>query len=50
MNLFTDGQKQRARAMFATIGNSSGPRASMINNSFGFTGQPTSFYCEVRSG
>ena len=42
MNLFTNGQRTRIRAVFAT----GGPRASGLNGFFGFAGQPTSISCK----
>lgn len=44
MNLFTNGQKLRARAVFAT----GGPRAGQINGFFGFSGVQAPIVCTGR--
>jgi Secretion system C-terminal sorting domain len=41
MNLFTNGQKQRARAIFAT----GGPRAGQLNGFFGASGTQAPIFC-----
>jgi Pregnancy-associated plasma protein-A/Secretion system C-terminal sorting domain len=41
LNLFTNGQKLRARAIFAT----GGPRAVQLNGFFGFSGTQAPIYC-----
>lgn len=46
MNLFTNGQKLRSRAVFATVNGVANPRVSQLNNFFGFAGQPTSISCK----
>lgn len=48
MNLFTLGQRQRARAMFARIGNLSGPRADMLDNIFAIQQPSTTINCATK--
>ncbi len=45
MNLFTSGQRQRSKALFATVNGVDGVRVGQLNNFFGFSGQPTSIIC-----
>lgn len=45
-NLFTNGQRTRTRAIFATVSGVNGPRVKNLDGFFGFAGQPSSITCK----